>query len=65
MRDKILPLFHRENYVLIGRVSGVLRCSLAEAERLLEELSHEKVIRVMTPREAAEFGIQFGYVLNK
>lgn len=65
VRDKILALFQNHQHVLIGKVSTELRCSLAEAEHLMNELVFEKVIREMTSKEVNDIGVTFGYVLNR
>lgn len=58
-----LSLFTGGRHVLIGQVALLLRCSLAEAESLLETLRSEGLVRLLTVPEARLQGITHGYCL--
>jgi len=51
--------------VLAGQVASHHRCGLLEAERVLDRMCDEGLIREVTGPEAAKFGVTFGYVLGK
>jgi hypothetical protein len=59
-----LALFAGDRHVLIGQVALLLRCSLAEAESILETLRSEGLVRLLTVPEANLQGITHGYCLR-
>lgn len=66
IRDEVLQLFESSlRPILIGPVSLHFKCSLAEAERILEELREEGAIRLLTESELRSFGLRHGYVRVK
>lgn len=55
----------KERPVLIGPVSMHLKCSLSEAEEVLERIREEGFIRLLTKAERFERNLHHAYVLEK
>lgn len=63
VRSRILALFKPGTPVLIGDVSMHLKCSLYDAETLLEDLVYENEVRLLTDAEAYKANVSFAYTL--
>lgn len=62
VREDILRIFFdRDKVVLVGPVSMHLKCSLAEAEAVLETMREEGLIRLLTQRELRDLALVHGY----
>jgi hypothetical protein len=62
IKEKAVSIFRPGRPILIGTVSMELKSvSLREAEMLLEMLTEEGLIRLLTKEECRSFGIQHGY----
>lgn len=62
VREVILDMFKQGRPLLIGDVSMKLRCSLREAEILLEDLVRENEVRLLSESEAKDHGVAWAYV---
>lgn len=59
--DLLRTFFDRDKAVLVGPVSMYLKCSLAEAEAVLETMREDGLIRLLTQRELRDLGLTHGY----
>lgn len=65
VRDDALQTFFNKptkRPVLAGQIAQHFRCGLLEAEKILDRMCDEGLIREINGHEAAEFGTFFGYV---
>lgn len=67
VRELILAYFKKWAHrpVLTGQISLELRSFLDDAQRWLDELEAEEVIRQLTPEELKKYGLVHGYMLVK
>lgn len=64
-REVVFWLLRSQDRVLIGEVSIAVGpyWRLKDAEKLLEDMASEGVIRFATPEENSRFGVHLAYVL--
>ncbi len=63
VKAEVLTQFSESRTVLkIGDIATHLRCGLLEAERILERMSADGILRYLTDSEKYQSGVTFGYM---